>query len=135
MKLKKGLVFAIATAFLVAGMADVAVAQGQGRGRGQSKSKPKEDASVIVVFRDHDRVTFHDYFVTHKITPQALPPGIAKNIARGKPLPPGIAKRTLPTDLVVVSPRQPDVTYYVVGDRVVAVREGNVIDVILDVFR
>ena len=31
---------------------------------------------------------------------QPLPPGIAKNLARGKPLPPGIAKQHLPTDLV-----------------------------------
>jgi hypothetical protein len=29
----------------------------------------------------------------------ALPPGIAKNLARGKPLPPGIAKKALPGDL------------------------------------
>ena len=29
-----------------------------------------------------------------------LPPGIAKNLARGKPLPPGIAKQYLPGDLV-----------------------------------
>jgi hypothetical protein len=28
-----------------------------------------------------------------------LPPGIAKNLARGKPLPPGIAKRALPDGL------------------------------------
>lgn len=29
-----------------------------------------------------------------------LPPGIEKNLARGKPLPPGIAKQALPHDLV-----------------------------------
>ena len=29
----------------------------------------------------------------------ALPPGISKNLARGKPLPPGIAKKALPGDL------------------------------------
>ena len=29
-----------------------------------------------------------------------LPPGIAKNLARGKPLPPGIAMQHLPPDLV-----------------------------------
>jgi len=28
-----------------------------------------------------------------------LPPGIAKNLGRGKPLPPGIAKQMLPNDL------------------------------------
>jgi hypothetical protein len=30
---------------------------------------------------------------------KALPPGIARNLDRGKPLPPGIAKRALPGDL------------------------------------
>lgn len=30
----------------------------------------------------------------------ALPPGIAKNLARGKPLPPGIAKQVLPGELI-----------------------------------
>src|SRR5262245_12550800 len=29
-----------------------------------------------------------------------LPPGIAKNVARGKPLPPGIAKKKVPTTIV-----------------------------------
>ncbi len=33
-----------------------------------------------------------------------LPPGIAKNLARGKPLPPGIAKQSLPHDLLRALP-------------------------------
>jgi hypothetical protein len=36
-----------------------------------------------------------------------LPPGIAKNLARGKPLPPGIAKQYLPGDLVRQLPPLP----------------------------
>ncbi|HEU4619895.1 MAG TPA: hypothetical protein VFV10_17785 [Gammaproteobacteria bacterium] len=36
-----------------------------------------------------------------------LPPGIAKNLARGKPLPPGIAMQTLPPDLVERLPPAP----------------------------
>ncbi|MBA0166551.1 anti-virulence regulator CigR family protein [Pectobacterium sp. CFBP8739] len=31
---------------------------------------------------------------------QSLPPGIAKNVVRGKPLPPGIAKKTLPASMI-----------------------------------
>ncbi len=31
---------------------------------------------------------------------EALPPGIRRNLARGKPLPPGIAKRAAPPELV-----------------------------------
>jgi hypothetical protein len=37
----------------------------------------------------------------------ALPPGIAKNLARGKPLPPGIAMQMLPDDLTVELPAPP----------------------------
>ena len=36
-----------------------------------------------------------------------LPPGIAKNLERGKPLPPGIAKQYLPDSLVHVLPAPP----------------------------
>ena len=50
---------------------------------------------------------FHDYHVDKKggkKGSKALPPGIAKNLARGKPLPPGIAKRAFPNDLLVRLP-------------------------------
>jgi Ni/Co efflux regulator RcnB len=35
---------------------------------------------------------------------KGLPPGIARNLARGKPLPPGIAKQHLPEGLLSVLP-------------------------------
>ena len=38
---------------------------------------------------------------------KGLPPGIAKNLARGKPLPPGIAKQYLPNSLRDVLPPPP----------------------------
>ncbi|AIB11042.1 hypothetical protein ABAZ39_03205 [Azospirillum argentinense] len=40
-----------------------------------------------------------DYFVAHPVGTTALPPGIAKKLARGQPLPPGIAKKMAPVDL------------------------------------
>jgi hypothetical protein len=43
-----------------------------------------------------------------------LPPGIEKNLARGKPLPPGIAKQYLPSDLLVRLPTAPRGVEYVV---------------------
>ena len=45
---------------------------------------------------DHDRATITRYFQQHPQPGSDLPPGIAKNLARGKPLPPGIAKRGVP---------------------------------------
>jgi hypothetical protein len=43
-----------------------------------------------------------------------LPPGIAKNLQRGKPLPPGIAKQYFPHDLLARLPRAGDGLEYVV---------------------
>jgi hypothetical protein len=43
-----------------------------------------------------------------------LPPGIEKNLARGKPLPPGIAKQYLPQDLLVRLPAVPRGFEYVI---------------------
>ena len=48
---------------------------------------------------DQDRRVIESYYRTNTVSAQALPPGIAKNLARGKPLPPGIAKKQVPGEL------------------------------------
>lgn len=111
-------------------------AQGNSQGRGRGNGGKENTASVAVVFRESDRATFHDYFVAHNITAQPLPPGIAKNVARGKPLPPGIAKRAVPAELVAAGPKlDKDVSLSIVGEVVVAVKGGVVIDVLAGVFK
>jgi hypothetical protein len=134
MRLQAAVITAI-VGVLIATAGGPAAAQGRARGRGPGTPSTQKDPAVTVVFRDGDRATFRDYFVTHKIVAQPLPPGIAMNVARGKRLPPGIAKKTLPPGLIALAPRQSGVTYYIVGDRVVAVRLGVVVDVLLDLFR
>jgi Ni/Co efflux regulator RcnB len=65
-------------------------------------------ADTSVVFTKDETAVINDYFTRYPMDTGAgkqkkskgLPPGIAKNLARGKPLPPGIAKRQLPQDLV-----------------------------------
>jgi Ni/Co efflux regulator RcnB len=65
-------------------------------------------ADTSVVFTKDEIAVINDYFTRYPMDTGAgkqkkikgLPPGIAKNLARGKPLPPGIAKRQLPQDLV-----------------------------------
>ncbi|QDI08523.1 putative integral membrane protein [Klebsiella electrica] len=52
---------------------------------------------------------------------QALPPGIAKNLVRGKPLPPGIAKKTLPASMIHDLPYYPGYEWRAVGDDLVLV--------------
>ena len=130
----------VSTALAVALLSGDLLAQGRARGRGQGGSGGGSDASVTaavtVVFRDSDRATFRDYFVTHRIVAQPLPPGIAKNVARGKPLPPGIAKKALPAGLLAIGPKvDKDVTFAIVGDVVVATRRGVVLDVLVGTFK
>jgi hypothetical protein len=52
---------------------------------------------------------------------QALPPGIAKNLVRGKPLPPGIAKKTLPASMINDLPYYPGYEWRAVGDELVLI--------------
>ena len=65
-----------------------------------------------------------------------MPPGIRKNIARGKPLPPGIAKRFAPPPMAARLPVYPGHEWRVVGTDLVlvAIATAVVVDVLLDVF-
>ena len=123
--------------------ADQGGSQGRGSGStGSSKEKDKNkdkdaDVSVNFTFNSGDHDTFRNYFRTNKITAEPLPPGIAKNLARGKALPPGIAKKAFPNDLVrgLGSRVRPGVTFTIAGDRVVALKDGKVLDIIEGLFR
>jgi hypothetical protein len=66
---------------------------------------------IAVTFSDADRRAIHDYYAALAVPargghghnphggPQALPPGIRKQIARGKGLPPGLNREPLPVAL------------------------------------
>ncbi len=74
------------------------------------------DVGVSVEFSDDEIRIIGAWFEEHgsraghgggKNKHKGLPPGIAKNLARGKPLPPGIAKQHLPDGLVHALPAPP----------------------------
>jgi hypothetical protein len=108
-------------------------ADAQGKGRG----KPIADVQV-----SHAKVTgpgtdveiriIRDYYSAQSQKPKSLPPGIAKNLGRGKPLPPGIAKARVPEDLIVLLPSRADSRWIIAGDMVLLVDEG---DLIVDLVR
>ncbi|EOW6511101.1 anti-virulence regulator CigR family protein [Cronobacter malonaticus] len=52
---------------------------------------------------------------------ESLPPGIAKNLARGKPLPPGIAKKSVPASMLNELPYYPGYEWKMVGDDLVLI--------------
>ena len=76
------------------------------------------ELGIEVTFDDAEIETIRAYYRDHgsndghgnkhgKAKDRSLPPGIAKNLQRGKPLPPGIAKRNLPNDLILELPPLP----------------------------
>lgn len=67
---------------------------------------------------------------------KALPPGIRKNLGRGKPLPPGIAKRAVPGPLLAQLPHHPGYEWQVCGSDLVlvAVATAIIADVLVGVF-
>jgi len=73
------------------------------------------EVGIDVVFTDGEASIIRAYYRDHtaqqngkKKDTRGLPPGIAKNLQRGKPLPPGIAKRALPSSLNALLPPPPD---------------------------
>ena len=110
----------------------------QGRPDKPAKANPKSSkdqptATVRVVFHDSDRAAFREYYSTRRETVKPLPPGIAKNLARGKPLPPGIARTRVPHVVLVKLPwRPPGYTFFLVGDRIVLLNANGLVADILD---
>ena len=65
-----------------------------------------------------------------------LPPGIRKNLARGKPLPPGIAKKMVPGSLVGRLPRHPGYEWRIAGTDLILISVATAViaDILYDVF-
>ena len=76
-------------------------------------------------FSDNDRETITNFFSTHPINTTGLPPGIAMNLARGKPLPPGIAKTFLPKDLSDLLGANQNYDYLLAGKDVLLVNKSD----------
>lgn len=107
----------------------------------QKPDKPKDhdrggvEVSVSVGFSAAERRIVTTYFSEHRYDVSPLPPGIAKNLGRGKPLPPGIAKRQLPSDLQARLPERSGVEVTIFGDRIVLLEAtGLVVDILEGIF-
>lgn len=99
----KLLVLPIAIVLVLSAPAD---AQGP-KNKKEHGGPAKAQQTVGVTFGSVAEREIRAYFQTNPMTPQSLPPGIAKNLARGKPLPPGIAKRAVPGGLATRLPAYP----------------------------
>ncbi|TDR82708.1 anti-virulence regulator CigR family protein [Paludibacterium purpuratum] len=94
--------------------------QGHGMGHGKSNKRMAQDEAAVGVGISYGQaraLAVNDGLVGYP----ALPPGIAKNLARGKPLPPGIAKRLPPPGMLAQLPRDEAHEWRVAGDTLIQV--------------
>lgn len=78
-----------------------------------------------------------DYYAGREVDAEALPPGIRRQVAQGRPLPPGIAKKAAPAELRAAVNLPDGYELVEVGLDVVLVEAAtNVVhDVLMDVIR
>jgi len=75
-------------------------AEAQGRGRGGAEPVPAPSFSAELTISLGDREAIRQFYAERPSQGvEGLPPGIRRNLERGRPLPPGIAKRSPPTEL------------------------------------
>lgn len=105
--------------------------------KGKSDKSASSDAQQLISpVLDYDHIR-GIAVSTHQTGYKALPPGIAKNLARGKPLPPGIAKKALPASMIRELPTYPDYEWQRCGTDLVLVQIATqvVAEVLANVFR
>ncbi|HEV8125919.1 MAG TPA: anti-virulence regulator CigR family protein [Gemmatimonadales bacterium] len=121
----------IITAALLCTAGQVATAQE----RDHDKNAPNNAPTVSVVFTAAERNSIVAYYRAHRNDLKALPPGIARNLSRGKPLPPGIAKKHPPQEVTRRLVVRPGYETLVVGNVVVLVNpRGIVSDILSGIF-
>lgn len=133
---------AVALALVAAGPA---VAGKKNRGNGKAKQAAGVEqvltrAVVGGLITAAERAIVGDYIDRNRgafAGAQALPPGIARKVARGGALPPGIAKKSLPGGLLARLPERPGQEWRVVGVDllIVEIATGVVVDVLKGVLK
>lgn len=131
--------FILAALLVVAVSAPAAADPGGKHGGGREQRMESRDVGDVmadVLITAAERALIGDYYRTHAVPADSLPPGIRKKVARGKSLPPGIAKR-FPDALAGQLRARPGYEFRTVGADVVLVEiaSGVIADVIKGVLR
>lgn len=102
------------------------------------RGRPRDgDAYAGLLYAGITAALAHRYAIDSGIRGySSLPPGIRKNLARGKPLPPGIAKKIAPGPLLGRLPRYDGYEWRVAGTDLVLIAIGTAVvaDILYDVF-
>jgi hypothetical protein len=104
----------------------------QGPGNSQSQGQQELPPQASINAREARGLA-----VGHGLTGmRALPPGIQRNLARGKPLPPGIARQVVPGILLNDLPNIPDHEWRIAGRDLILIAIGTliVVEILEDVF-
>lgn len=132
----------LAGLILAGGQATAEPPEGKGRHKHKSAQDERTEAgaAAALVTAGITAALAHRYALDAGLrtgTYKPLPPGIRKNLARGKPLPPGIAKKAPPSAMLGRLPRHPGYEWQMAGTDLVLVQVGTAIvaDVLKDVFR
>ena len=100
------------------------------KGKSQSekekeKEKEKDESSEVA------RRELKTYYEKGAAKPADLPPGIAKNLERGKALPPGIQRSKVPDDLAAKLPKRQGEEWAMVGNRLVSVDKSGIVQQVI----
>lgn len=88
----------------------------------KEKGKSSEDEGRAAAQRE-----LKSYYEKGGAKPADLPPGIARNLQRGKPLPPGIQKAKVPDGLAAKLPKRPGEEWSMVGNRLVSTDKAGIV--------
>ena len=89
--------------------------------KNKEKEKESDDSS------EEARRELKAYYERRAGKPADLPPGIAKNLERGKALPPGIQRSRVPDDLAARLPKRQGEEWAMVGNRLVSVDKSGIV--------
>lgn len=114
--------------------------EGKGKGKHKKQEAGEATSTSVLVTAGISAQIARQYALDAGVKSggyKPLPPGIRKNLARGKPLPPGIAKKAAPSSMLGQLPGHPGYEWQMAGTDLVLVQIGTAIvaDVLKDVFR
>ncbi|SUC00097.1 Uncharacterised protein [Proteus vulgaris] len=115
----------------VSSYADPDNGHGRGQNKGHQGEKPNKwhnklqnnhfdnetSFSISLSYNEARAIALNGGFTGYS----SLPPGIAKNLVRGKPLPPGIAKKMVPEKMLSQLPYYPGYEWRIVGNDLVLI--------------
>ena len=104
---------------------------------GPGNSTPQRGNPSVVVTAGISVVDAKKLAAANNLTGlRTLPPGIRRNLQRGRPLPRGISRQVMPEAVLVELPRHPGHEWRIAGRDLVLIAVGTliVVDILNDVF-